>query len=269
MFKISRNEYYRFLKRDMSAKIKKNEEMKKKIEDIVVKNPRYGYRRVTKALQNKGEIINHKTILHLMRVNHLLCKRKRRYISTTDSNHGLKVYPNKAKDMKIDNINQLWVSDITYIWILKKFYYLAVVLDVHSRICVGYHLGDSLEKGLVISALKKAISKRSLNGSLVHHSDQGVQYASKDYTKLLVENEISISMSRKGNPYDNAYCESFIKTLKYEEVYQKEYRSIKEARESIKHYIEKYYNEKRIHSSIGYMSPMDYENKLTNQKQNA
>ncbi len=269
LFSISNVEYYRLLKKDLKGCNLPKDGLKDKIEDVILKYPYYGYRRVTKILQNKGENINHKKVLKIMRLNGLLCKRKRRFTRTTDSNHGLKIYPNLTKDVKLSHTNQLWASDITYIWISKRFYYLAVVLDVHSRMCVGYSLGDSLESQLVLSALKKAVLGREINRGLVHHSDRGVQYASKDYIKLLKDHGISISMSRKANPYDNAYCESFIKTLKYEEVYQKEYQSLDEARESIEHYIEKEYNEKRIHSSIGYMSPMDFEKTLTKQEQHA
>ncbi len=163
-------------------------------------------------------------------------------------------------------VNQLWVADITYIRLLREFIYLAVILDAYSRRCIGWQLGQTLEAELAIGALRIALSTRQLEPGLVHHSDQGVQYASDDYTGLLKENEIQISMSRQGNPYDNAKAESFIRTLKMEEVYMYEYENIEEAYNRIGHFLEEVYNQKRLHSALGYVPPAEFERSLLESK---
>jgi len=223
--------------------------------------PRYGYRRITAALRRKGITANHKRVLALMRENGLLCKRKRFKVVTTDSSHGLPVYPNLAKDLEVTCANQLWVADVTYVRIPNDFAYLAVVLDVFSRKCLGWQLSKSIDARLCLGALEAAFAERkstSLAG-LVHHSDQGVQYASNGYTNALHERGVLASMSRKGNPYDNAFAESFIKTLKVEEVYLSEYESFADARQNIDKFIGEVYNEERLHSSLGYLPPAEYE----------
>jgi transposase InsO family protein len=185
-------------------------------------------------------------------------------VITTNSNHGRPVYPNRARDMVLTDINQLWVADITYIRLEVEFVYLAVVLDAFSRRVIGWALDRTVEDDLAIAALQMALRRRSPSPGLVHHSDQGSQYASKDYTAILQTHQIDISMSRKGNPYDNAACESFMKTLKYEEVYRQEYRDMNEAHASIGHFIEKVYNSKRLHSALGYCPPVEFERSLLN-----
>jgi putative transposase len=201
-----------------------------------------------------------------MREENLLCVRSRKKIRTTMSSHGLPVYPNMAKGMVLDNINQLWVSDITYIGINGNFAYLSIVIDAYSRKCVGWHLSKRIDTELVLTAFRKSLKTRVHLGvsGMVHHSDRGVQYASLEYTESLKLSEVQISMSRVGNPYDNAYAESFIKTLKFEEVYQTEYESFKEAHAGICKFIE-LYNRKRLHSSLGYMSPDEFEEQLLKQ----
>ena len=201
-----------------------------------------------------------------MRQENLLCVRSRRKFTTTMSSHGLPVYPNIAKGMILDNINQLWVSDITYIGIDGNFSYLSIVMDAYSRKCVGWHLSKRIDTALVLTAFRKALETRCHIGisGMIHHSDRGVQYASLEYTEILKLSEVQISMSRVGNPYDNAYAESFIKTLKFEEVYQTEYESFKEAHVGICKFIE-LYNGKRLHSSLGYMSPDEFEEQLLKQ----
>ena len=181
---------------------------------------------------------------------------------TTDSNHPFHVYPNLAGSMELTGIDQLWIADITYIRLATEFIYLAVVLDAYSRRVIGWALDRSLEAELAITALKMALARRSRPEGLTHHSDRGVQYASHDYTGLLKDHGIRISMSRKGNPYDNAACESFMKTLKYEEVYRQDYRDLGEAHACIDQFIDKIYNGKRLHSALGYRPPVEFESSL-------
>lgn len=249
-------------RRSGSEALNDDTELRDKIQQIALDMHSYGYRRITKALARQGHQVNHKRVLRLMREDNLLCLRKKKFISTTDSSHGLRVYPNLAADKTLSGINQLWVADITYIRLRREFVYLAVVLDAFSRRCIGRDLGRRLDDGLTITALKMALSSRELGPGLVHHSDRGVQYASKDYTDLLKEHGIAISMSRSGNPYDNAKAESFMKTLKYEEVYLWEYDSFEDAKEQIEHFIEAVYNIKRLHSAIGYLPPAEFEQQL-------
>ena len=237
-------------------------ELRDEIQRIALDMPAYGYRRITRALARQGHQVNHKRVLRLMREDNLLCLRKRKYISTTDSGHGLPVYPNLAADMALWRINQLWVADITYIRLKREFVYLAVVLDAFSRRCIGWNLGRRLDDGLTLGALGGALESRQVEPGLVHHSDRGVQYASGEYTDLLKESGIAISMSRSGNPYDNAKAESFMKTLKYEEVYLWEYDSFGDAKERIEHFIEAVYNMKRLHSAVGYLPPAEFEQQL-------
>jgi len=253
---LSRATLYR---RSGVASVDADIELRDKIQRIALDMPSYGYRRITKALARQGHQVNHKRVLRLMREDNLLCLRKRKYVSTTDSEHSLRVYPNLAAEMELTGINQLWVADITYIRLRREFVYLAVLLDAFSRRCIGWSLGLRLDDGLTLSALWKALERRQVSPGLAHHSDRGVQYASKEYTDLLKENGIAISMSRSGNPYDNAKAESFMKTLKYEEVYLWEYESFEDAKEQIEHFIDDVYNVKRLHSAIGYVPPAEFE----------
>jgi len=235
-------------------------EIRDAMQKIAVEFPAYGYRRMTAELRKRGFDVNHKRVLRMMRQDNLLCVRRRKFIVTTDSRHSLPVYPNLAGQMEPKAVNQLWVADITYIRLQVEFVYLAVVLDAFSRRVIGWALGRSLEADLVLSALRMALQERKPQAGLVHHSDRGVQYASQEYTGLLKEHQAQISMSRKGNPYDNAACESFMKTLKYEEVYRNEYRYFHEARASIQEFLERVYNQKRLHSALGYLPPAEFEN---------
>ena len=197
-----------------------------------------------------------------MREDNLLCLRRRKFIVTTDSRHGFRVYPNLAGEMKPTNVNQLWIADITYIRLETEFVHLAIVLDTFSRRVIGWALDRTLEAKLAVAALEMALSRRSVKAGLVHHSDRGIQYAAGDYTGLLNQHGIQISMSRKGNPYDNARTESFMKTLKYEEVYRQEYRDLSDALRSLRRFIEKVYNEKPLHSALGYLPPSEFETNL-------
>ena len=258
---VSRAGYYRFLLRLQRPEA--DMELRSQIQNIALRWPAYGYRRVQAELERQGWRVNHKRVLRLMRVDNLLCLRRRKFILTTDSKHGLPIYPNLAKDMRLTGINQLWVADITYIRLAAEFVYLAVVLDAFSRSCVGWALQRSLEAALVLEALRMALRRRHPAPGLVHHSDRGVQYASRDYTQVLEQHGIQISMSRRGNVYDNSLAESFIKTLKYEEVYRTEYHHLEEAKASMQQFLEKIYNQKRLHSALGYRPPREFEKSLS------
>jgi putative transposase len=254
---ISRAGYYRFLdpEKPAAADLDLRDEMQK----IALEWPSYGSRRITEELKARGWEVNRKRVRRLMREDNLLCVVKRKFVVTTDSAHGLKVYPNLAAGMTITGVDQLWVADITYIRLAEEFVYLAVILDAYSRRVIGWHLGEGLDDSLTLTAVRMALQQRGVRPGLVHHSDRGVQYASSDYTQLLKDNQIDISMSRKANPWDNAACESFMKTLKHEEVYRTEYRNSAHARTAIGEFLEKIYNEKRLHSALQYLSPNEFE----------
>ena len=264
---VSRAGYYRFRRRVPTQEA--DMDLRSEIQKIALEWPAYGYRRLYHELIRRGWVVNHKRVLRLMRVDNLLCWRKRKFIFTTASKHGLHIYSNLAKDMVLTDINQLWVADITYIRLEVEFVYLAVVLDAFSRSCIGWALQRSLEAALVLEALRRALEKRQPGPGLVHHSDRGVQYASKQYTDELDEHGIRISMSRRGNVFDNAMAESFIKTLKYEEVYRMEYRDLGEAKASMKQFLEKIYNRKRLHSAFGYRPPREFEQLLLHSSRRA
>jgi putative transposase len=257
---VSRPGFYRW--RDEEPAADPDMVLRDQIQRIALDFSYYGSRRVARELDERGFNVNRKKVQRLMREDNLLCLRKRRFVVTTDSNHALPVYPNLARDMVLTGIDQLWRSDITYVRLETEFVYLAVVLDAFSRKVVGWALGRTLEATLAIEALEMALETRRPAAGLVHHSDRGVQYASGDYTDLLKANGVEISMSRSGNPYDNAQCESFMKTLKYEEVYRNEYRDLAEARAQIGAFIEQVYNEKRLHSALGYLPPARFEAQL-------
>ena len=255
---LSRASYYRWL---VPRAVPVEMELRDAIQQIAVEFPPYGYRRMTAELKRRGWNVNHKHVLRLMRQDNLLCLRRRRFVLTTDSRHELPVYPNLAREMTPTEVNQLWVADITYIRLRVEFVYLAVVLDAFSRRVIGWALGCTLEAELALSALRMALRQRKPLPGLVHHSDRGVQYACGDYTDLLRQHQIRISMSRTANPYDNALAESFIKTLKYEQVYRDEYRGWADAYASIGDFIEVVYNQRRLHSALGYMPPAEFEQK--------
>jgi putative transposase len=254
---VSRAGYYRW--RHSSPAEDADMDLRDEIQRVALESPCYGWRRVTAELRRRGWVANHKLVRRILREDNLLCLRRRKFVVTTDSKHTRPVYPNLAGEMTPTGINRLWVADITYIRLETEFVYLAVVLDAFSRRVIGWALDRTLEDELALAALRMALARRSPAPGLVHHSDRGVQYASADYTGLLQEHGIQISMSRKGNPYDNAACESFMKTLKYEEVYRQEYRDLAEARASIERFLEKVYNQQRLHSALGYRSPAEFE----------
>lgn len=239
-----------------------NEELANHIRVILQEFPSYGYRPVTHELRRRKITANHKLVLKTMQKHGLTRKKKRFRICTTDSNHGLRTYPNLIKSIKVVRLNQVWVGDITYIHFANgETAYLATLLDRLSRKCIGWQLSRNTDAQLCLDALIMALNDRqdtNLAG-LTHHSDQGVQYASNEYIAKLEKHSIRISMSRRGNPYDNAHAESFFKTIKYEEVYMDEYQSFSDAYQNIKHFIEEVYNKKRLHSSIGYKPPAEFE----------
>jgi len=267
MLEMSVSTYYHKPKVDPKQKALQDAELRDRIEKIQMELPRYGYRRVDKQLRRDGYCINDKRIRRVMREYGLFAEIKKVFkTTTTDSNHEYRVYPNLAKGVTVTQPNQLWVADITYIRIATCFVCLAVILDVFSRKVVGWAVAKHMKSELCVEALKMAIAKRKPRAGCVHHSDRGVQYASDDYIKLLEENEFGISMSRKGNPYDNAFAETFMKTLKYEEVLLNDYETFNDVLERLPRFIEDVYNKKRLHSSLGYMSPDEYEQKY-NQEQ--
>jgi putative transposase len=265
---VSRASYYRF---DEHAQTGPDPDMELRdvIQRIALEWPAYGRRRMTEELRRRGWTVNQKRVHRIMREDNLLCLRKRKFVVTTDSNHGRKIYPNLAGEMVLTGMDQLWRADITYIRLREEFVYLAVILDAYSRRVIGWALDRTMEDELTLSALRMALSRRVVESGLVHHSDRGSQYASGDYTDLLKEKGIVISMSRKGNPWDNAACESFMKTLKYEEVHRNEYRDLAEARSEIREFLEKVYNRKRLHSALGYVPPAEFETSLAEQQKEA
>jgi putative transposase len=258
---LSRASYYRSLRvpEPLPAPI----ELRDQIQKIALAWPAYGYRRLTVELRRRGYAANHKRVLRLMRQDNLLCLRRQSFLRTTDSAHPFPVFPNLAATLTPTAVNQLWVADITYIRLRGEFVYLAVVLDAYSRRVVGWALGRTLEAELTLTAPRRALARRRPAPGLVHHSDRGVQYACGAYTQLLAEYRIRGSMSRTGNPYDNAFAESFIKTLKYEEVYRNDYADLAEALAGIGEFIEKVYNRQRLHSALGYRPPVEFERRAS------
>jgi putative transposase len=258
---VSRAGFYRSFQAQQP--VQEEMEVRSAIQQIVLAHRRrYGYRRVTAELRRQGLLVNHKRVARLMREDNLLAVQPHAFVVTTDSKHQLEVYLNLAKRMALTGINQLWVADITYIRLLREFVYLAVILDAFSRKVVGWELDRTLATRLAKAALEKAIAVRQPRPGLVHHSDRGVQYASAEYVQVLEAQQMIPSMSRPANPYDNASCESFMKTLKREEIYANTYVDLAHLRTNIEAFIEQYYNRCRLHSALGYQSPDEFEQQL-------
>jgi putative transposase len=258
---VSRASFYRF-DEDGTTRVDRDMDLRDAIQRIALKWPSYGRPRITAELKRQGWKVGPNRVRRLMREDNLLRARKRKFVVTTDSNHGLKVYPNLAGGMELSGINQLWVADITYIRLETEFVYLAVVIDAFSRRVIGWALDRTLEDDLPLAALRMAFEIRQPASGLVHHSDRGSQYASHDYTALLKVRGCQISMSHKASPWENGGCESWVKTLKYEEVFRQEYRDLAEARTSLQRFIEKVYNQQRLHSALGYRPPIEFERSL-------
>jgi transposase InsO family protein len=259
---VSRASFYRSLQ--LQAPDEAEMELRTAIQQIFLEHKRrYGYRRITRELRRRGMVANRKRVQRLMQADNLLALQKRAFVATTNSQHELEVYLNLPQRLTLTGIDQLWVADITYIRLANEFVYLAVVLDAFSRKVVGWALDKTLAARLPKAALEMAIAARRPAPGLVHHSDRGFQYASAEYVQVLNQHGIVPSMSRPANPYDNATCESFMKTLKQEEIYANHYRDLDHLRANIKTFIELYYNRSRLHSALGYLPPEEFEQTLT------
>jgi putative transposase len=261
--KLSRASYYRWLEPKLSAR--DDADLRDLIQRLALQRRHEGYRRITRRLRDQGLVVNAKRVLRLMRADNLLSLRRKPFVPpTTDSRHKFRIVANLARGLEPTGLDQLWVADITYVRLAETFVYLAVVIDAFSRRVVGWALDDHLEARLAVGALNRAIEARDPPGGLIHHSDRGVQYASSEYAARLDERGFQRSMSRPGNPYDNAKAESFMKTLKAEEADGTAYADLKDARDRIGAFIEDVYNADRLHSALGYKSPIAFEAAIRN-----
>lgn len=258
LFAVSRSWYY-----EQQGKPDEDEEetaLRDRIEEIILEFSGYGYRRVTRALSREGVIVNHKRVLRIMREESLLCRIKKSFvIKTTNSRHRFPIYPNLLAGVQLTAPDQAWVADFTYIRLRGAFVYLACILDAFSRRCVGWYLSREMTTHMTLMALRRAIQERHPQPGLIHHSDRGMQYASYEYIEQLQQIGSQVSMSSVDNPYENAKAESFFKTLKQEEVYLKDYRSFEDAEANLETFLEQVYNLKRLHSSLGYVPPAEFE----------
>ena len=255
---VSRASFYRSFRQH--SPVEEEMAVRSAVQKVALEHRRrYGYRRIARELENQGLVVNHKRVLRLLREDNLLGLQPRRFVVTTDSQHQLEVAGNLARRLKLSGPDQLWVADITYIQLWSEFVFLAVVLDAYSRKVVGWAVARKMNRSLAVAALEMAIARRQPQPGLVHHSDRGVQYACREYVALLEKHHMLPSMSRPGNPYDNARCESFMRTLKREEIYANRYRDLEHLRSNVEEFIENYYNQKRLHSALGYRSPEQFE----------
>jgi len=262
---VSASSYYTWTQKPEQANCVKDS-LLEQIESILEEFTGYGYRRVAKELKDRGTPVNKKRVQRVMQEHRLQRRPKRRYIRTTDSNHAFTVHPNLVRKSVVTRPDQVWAADITYVRMERGFVYVAILMDVFSRKIIGWALSRMLHAKLTVEALKSALKTRKVQPGIIHHSDRGTQYACEEYTQVLKDHGFTISMSRKGNPYDNAKLESFMKTLKTEEVYLNEYESEHEARQNIGRFIDQIYNVKRLHSAIGYTSPAKFEDEFHSHK---
>jgi putative transposase len=262
---VSRASFYRFGEVG-AGRGDRDMDLRDAIQRIALKWPSYGRPRITAELHRQGRKVGPNRVRRIMREDNLLCVRKRKFVVTTDSNHDRRVYPNLKSEMELSGINQLWIADITYIRLEDEFVYLAVVIDAFSRRVIGWALDRTLEDDLPLEALRVALEQRQPAPGVVHHSDRGSQYASHDYIDLLKARGCQISMSHKASPWENGGCESWMKTLKYEEVFRQEYHDLAEARTGLERFIDKVYNQQRLHSALGYRPPAEFEQALRAQK---
>jgi putative transposase len=257
---LASSSYYYQPVADLQAKERQDSELRDQIERLHAEFPGYGYRRLDKQLRREGIVVNNKRIRRVQRKYGLFPIRWQSFkIATTDSNHDHKIYPNLLAQKTLTGVNQAWVADITYIRISKGFVFLAAILDRYSRKVIGWAISKRIDAELCVAALKIALEQRQPPPGCIHHSDRGVQYACREYITVLEQAQLQISMSRTGNPYDNAHMESFFKTLKYEEVHLANYETYNDVAQRIPHFIEQVYNSKRLHSALGYLPPKEYE----------
>jgi transposase InsO family protein len=259
MMDLPLSTYYSDSKKTRAQKEEEDADIRGKIEQIRVEFPRTGYRTLLQYLKRSGVIIGETKLRRVLNKFNLKLIPKKKFVVTTDSRHECLTHPNLIKGMTIDGVNQVWASDITYIRINNGFVYLAVILDLYSRKVVGFAVSKRIDSALVIDALDMAIKRRKPPQGTIHHSDRGVQYLCDAYVSILKQNHFHLSCSAKGNPYDNAWAESFMKTLKYEEIYMGSYETYLDVVEKLPHFIEEVYNKKRLHSSINYLPPAEFE----------
>jgi transposase InsO family protein len=254
---VSRAGFYRYWQR--CGPTAEEIELRERLQELALGQRTYGYRRIAALLRREGRLVNHKRVLRLLRADNLLALRKKRFLSTTDGRHTWRVWPNLARFIRPQAPNRQWVADITYLRLRGEFCYLAVVLDVWSRRVVGWALSNDLTANLTLDALRAALAERRPQPGWIHHSDRGTQYACGEYVALLEQHGAQISMSRPGNPYDNAFCESFIGKLKQEQWDGRRYQNLAEVRADLKRMLDEVYNRQRLHSALGYLSPAEFE----------
>lgn len=256
---LAMSTYYADPKVSRAEKEEHDADIRGKVEQLRVEFPRTGYRMLLAHLRRQGIVIGERKLRRIISKFELQIRPKKRFIKTTDSNHSYLTHPNLLEELSINNVNQVWTADITYIRIENGFVYLAVIIDLYSRKAIGWQISKRIDRNLTLDALKMALVRRKPERGVIHHSDRGVQYLCDDYTELLKTNGFHISCSRKGNPYDNAWTESFMKTLKYDEIYMFEYKTYLDVVERLPHFIEEVYNKRRLHSAIGYVPPEEFE----------